>query len=536
MSELKPYDYQENAIDLLRNNLKINNKVLLYSPTGSGKTKISQFIIQKLISNNKRVLFTTPRIKLATQTQKSFGFGNLILGAKTKDNNSLCTIASVQSLYSRKVKEHFDFIFIDECHFAHGSKYIDYIFETYKNSYIIGLSATPIDEDGYLLQGYKDIIKVISVNELISKSYLTDVEVYTSKKQPDFSKVDIVNGDYNQTQTTEILQENQVLKNTLSEWKRLAYDKKTIVFATDIDHAEKLKQGFVSMNYKVSIVHSKLSEKQIEQEYKDFNLNATSVLINVDMATFGFDEPSIECMLFARGIKSLRLYKQMVGRGIRKHKGKVKCLMIDCANVVLDNGYPTDEIPFIKKPVVNKTIDKLAKVERKTDGSIDVNKTTKERVDYLEKIGSLIDLYANKEYEKEQDLVDDCKKIIKRAGFLMWRQNSGKAFMQGRWVHFTDKNGLPDITLIYHSVYIGLELKLPKGRLTKHQKTTLPEFIQNKVNFFIIENVIDLFFALEKVQENIIKTNDGVLIKRDLYELDDQQKKYRKKYKLSLHK
>lgn len=89
------------------------------------------------------MLFTVPRIKLAEQTRASFGFGNLILGNKTKNENSLCTIASVQSLLSRKIDEHFDFILIDEAHFAHGSKYINYIFDTYPNAKIIGLSATP---------------------------------------------------------------------------------------------------------------------------------------------------------------------------------------------------------------------------------------------------------------------------------------------------------------------------------------------------------------------------------------------------------
>lgn len=452
------------------------------------------------------------------------------MGSDTKDNGSLCTIASVQSLYSRKVTTNFDYIFIDESHFAHGSKYLNYIFDTYPNAKIIGLSATPIDENGYLLNGYQSIVKEVTVKELINLGYLTDVEVYTSTSQPDFSKVDIVNGDYNKEQASKIVQEDKVLKNTLSEWLRLGKDKKTIVFASSIEHAEAIVGGFKAIGYDSSVVHSKIKEKAIERAYLDFKENKTSILINVDMATFGFDEPSIECMLFARGIKSLRLYKQMVGRGIRKYEGKTHCIMIDCANVIADNGYPTDEIPFIKKPVVNKVVDRIAKIERNTDGTINTNVVKKERIDYLNKIGSLVDLYANKVYRKEQDLVDDCKTLLKRAGFYMWRQNSGKANMNGRWVHFTDKNGLPDITLIYESVYIGLELKLPSGKLTKHQKITLPEFIENKTHFFFIENILDLFEALEKIKENIINTDEGLLIKKELFNLDASQEAYRKKY------
>ena len=511
------YNYQNNIIDKLRNSLSINKRVLISAPTGAGKTIISKYIIKKLLANNKSVLFTTPRIKLAIQTQKSFGFGNLLLGNKTKNNNSLCTIASVQSLYSRKIKQKFDFIFIDECHYGHGSEYLNYIFETYHKSKIIGLSATPIDENGYLLDGYDDIIDEINVSELIKLKFLTNIELYTSPNTPNFEKVEIINGDYNQKQASEIVKETKVLSNTISEWQRLASQLKTIVFGTDISHAKSLTDEFTKIGIKAGCVHSKLNDKTIEQTYSEFNKNIIQVLINVDMATFGFDEPSIECILFARPIKSLRLYKQMVGRGIRAYKGKSKCLMLDCANVVVDNGMPLDSIKFVNKPVISPRIDKLVSIERNIDGSINYDKIDKKRIDYLQKIGSLIDLYANKVYVKEQDLLEDCKMILKRAGFYFWRQNSGKAFMDGRWVTFTDKNGLPDITLIYHSVYIGLELKLPKGKFTKNQKETLPEFIKNKTCFFIVESVLDLFDCLEILQKNIIKKDGNILIKESLF-------------------
>jgi len=526
------YPHQVKTVNKLRHEMKTHKRVLICAQTGFGKTKISQFVIQKLITNGKKVLFTVPRIKLAEQTQKSFGFGNLILGAKTVDNSSNCTIASVQSLYSRKITEHFDFIFIDEVHFAYGSEYVNYILETYPNSYIIGLSATPIDENGYLLAGFGAVVNEVSLKELIDGGYLTDVEVYTSIVQPDFTKVTVTNGDYNQDQCGEIMKQEKILSNTVQEWIRLGSKLKTIVFASNIDHCEKLNNEFNTLGYKSVYVHSKMSQYEIDESYNSFHLDLSQILINVDMATFGFDEPSIKCMLFARGVKSLRLYKQMVGRGIRAFEGKDRCLMIDCANVIADNGYATDELILIKKPIINNTIDKLTTIQREVDGTIKEEAIPKERIEYLSKIGSLIDLYANKVYLKEQDLVDDCKTILKRAGFYIWRQNSGKAKIDGRWVCFTDRNGLPDITLIYMSVYIGLELKLPAGRLTDGQKKTLPEFVQYKTAFFIIENVIDLFHALEVVKNSIIDTENGTLIKPELFELSEAQLNYRKKYKL----
>jgi len=526
------YPHQIKTVDKIRHELKTHKRILVSAQTGFGKTKLSQYIIEKLIENGKKVLFTVPRIKLAEQTKKSFGFGNLILGDRSIDSGSNCTIASVQSLYSRKITQHFDFIFIDECHFAHGSEYMNYILETYSNSYIIGLSATPIDENGYLLNGYGSVVNEVSLKELIAGGYLTDVEVYTSLVQPDLSNVQIVNGDYNQDRCGEIMKQEKILSNTVQEWIRLGSQLKTIVFASNIDHCERLHAEFQALGYKSVFVHSKMPQIEIDNSYQSFHLNEAQLLINVDMATFGFDEPSIKCMLFARGVKSMRLYKQMVGRGIRSFKGKDKCLMIDCANVVQDNGFPTDELVLIKKPIINNTIDRLTTIQRETDGTIKEEIVPKERIEYLEKIGSLIDLYANKVYLKEQGLVDDCKTILKRAGFYVWRQNSGKANIEGRWVVFTDRNGLPDITLIYKSVYIGLELKLPAGRLTDGQKITLPELVQNNTAFFIIENVIDLFHALEVVKDSIIETDQGVLIKPTLFDLSTEQLNYRQKYKL----
>lgn len=522
------YPYQENIVDDLRKELSKHSKVLIYAPTGAGKTIISKHVIYRMINRNKKVLFVTPRIKLSLQTRKSFGFGNLILGDKTKDENSLCTIASLQSLYSRKVKESFDFIFIDECHFAHGSKYQKYIFKTFIESKIIGLSATPIDENGYLLKGYESIINKVSVKELINQRFLTDVEVWTTKNPPKTENIPILNGDYNQTEASKVVSENEVISNALAEWKHKAYNLKTLVFACDIAHSEKLELEFLDLGIKVKSVHSNLSEKQIEANYQLFADNEIQVLINVDMATFGFDQPDIECLLFARPIKSLRLYKQMIGRGIRKSRGKKSCLILDCANVVLDNGYPTDDINFIKKPVVNEIIDKLANVQREINGEVKEN-VKKERVEYLQKIGSLIDLYANKEYAKEQELVDDVKKVMKRAGYYFWRQNSGIMYENGRYIHFTDKKGLPDITLIHKSVYIGLELKLKGRGFTKNQKETLPEFIINKLCFFIVENVLDLFNVLEHIQKNIIETNEGIMIKKELFKYSERQKKLKKR-------
>ena len=223
------YEDQERVKKSLGKAVTNNKNVLCYAPTGFGKTILSKVIIDSLTSKGKRVLFTVPRIKLATQTRDKYGYGNLLLGSKSEDNGSLLTIASVQSLYSRKHTDHYDFIFIDECHFAHGSEYVNYIFDTYTSAKIIGLSATPIDENGYLLRGYDEIVSEVTVKELINGGRLCDVNVYTSLVQPKLSEIPTVNGDYNQKQASEIVREEKILSNTMSEWKKYGGDRKSVV-------------------------------------------------------------------------------------------------------------------------------------------------------------------------------------------------------------------------------------------------------------------------------------------------------------------
>jgi Helicase conserved C-terminal domain len=53
------------------------------------------------------------------------------------------------------------------------------------------------------------------------------------------------------------------------------------------------------------------------------------VVVNCMVFTEGFDEPSLDAILVARPTRSLVLYCQMIGRGLRPYPGKKNCLFID---------------------------------------------------------------------------------------------------------------------------------------------------------------------------------------------------------------
>ena len=56
-------------------------------------------------------------------------------------------------------------------------------------------------------------------------------------------------------------------------------------------------------------------------------------MVNVGVLTTGFDFPNLDCIILSRPTKSLALYYQMVGRGVRPAPNKEKCDVFDlCGN------------------------------------------------------------------------------------------------------------------------------------------------------------------------------------------------------------
>ena len=63
----------------------------------------------------------------------------------------------------------------------------------------------------------------------------------------------------------------------------------------------------------------------------DFKSGKVNFIINYEILTTGFDSTKIECVFITRPTKSVILYSQMIGRGLRGPKmgGKSECLLID---------------------------------------------------------------------------------------------------------------------------------------------------------------------------------------------------------------
>ena len=357
MSKMQLRDYQLKIINNLKEYVANGNPhILMGSPTGSGKSIMIKHIIDGAVDKGKRVLILAPRRKLIYQLFKTIGrpgATSVTMGNEGAYDKSLpIQLSSIDSLrnrlkkYGKKYLGEIDLILIDEAHMQHNGITMELLKEHYwDNAVWIGLSATPIDELGYRLEGYDHTTYEIQTEDLIAMGFLTPVECFAPVK-PNLDNVKIQAGDYAIDQIEKIMEDDSIIKNTFEVWNKYARGLKTMVFCVSIIHAEIVKKEFVNNGIKAGISHSKMSDYEQEVNLEKFKTGEFQILVNVSQLTTGYDEPSVECLLLARPTKSTRLYLQIIGRGIRTNPGKDQCLILDCAGNIKDNGYPTSRRNF----------------------------------------------------------------------------------------------------------------------------------------------------------------------------------------------
>ena len=420
------------------------------------------------------------------------------------------------------------------------------LFKRFPDVIFIGLSATPTDNKNNLLNGFDAIINDYQTSDLIDLGWLVPFKIFSPIKINTSSiAVSKTTGDYIEKQVIEQIIKDDINKSIVDNYIKLGDDRKFICFGINKNHCSELHGEFFSKGILTDVITSNTSKKQRELIYKRFADGETKGLISIEILTAGFDDPTVKCVILASPTKQWKKYIQCCGRGIRLlgrdikesiSNGKSDCILLDCCGCVEEHGLPTDKVVLKFGKKISRVVDKILSLNESSEKRNNINEyLTEEKQVYLKKIGSLLDIYEGKIYSKESDLQEDVNNFLKKTWYFWWRQNSGKLFKDGRWIHFASKNGLPDNSVFYKntSLFFGLELKLKHGKLTKHQKETLPEMTENKVLFFIIESVLDVFLAIEHIESNIVMSEDGIFIKNNIYNLPKKQIEYRQKLKLN---
>ena len=367
-------EYQTFAIGKLRGAMSTGLRhLILQASCGAGKTIISAEIAKLAIEKGKKVLFLVNRRDLVKQTVEKYsqyGLGNdigIILAGEEHSLEKPIQCGSLQT-YGRRIKlnEHelnpwfhkADLIIYDECHSANAPTYRK-IIEYYNDKYILGLSATPMGAGGAGLGDiFQKIIECVPMAELIENKFLVPA-VHYAPSRPDLSGVGIVAGDYNKKQLGERVDKPKLIGDLLSNWLRIAGDRKTIIFATNVKHSKHIRDEFIENGIKISHIDAHTNDDDRTQIYSDFEKGDLQVITNVGVACEGSDLPIASAICIAKPTRVLSRWLQMAGRGARPYPGKKDFLLLDFSGCIDQHGYVDDPVEWdldAKKPAAKKKI------------------------------------------------------------------------------------------------------------------------------------------------------------------------------------
>lgn len=361
---LRPY--QKFIIDKVK---KRRGSVLIEAPTGSGKSVIASNIAKNEIERGGKVLIVAPKIILLKQLQETFSELNpsIIHGAKDYDNEHNVFISTIQTAHKRDLGFTPTMILIDEVHFGFDGKMIENLLEDFEGR-LIGLSATPYDRQGKILEGFDEHIDNFDLEYMIKNDYLHEPKCYSPIKV-DLSNISIIAGDYNQKELNTRFNTKDDIYKVINATKDVILNRKaSLIFCINILHAEAIAAVYNDVGITTRAIHSNLSQAEQVEIMNDFKSGKIKLLANPMLLTTGFDYPATDTIILARPTKSQNLFRQMVGRGLRLSDNKKDALVLDCAGIISDLGFPTEKIQEVKNNVSLKNTckecgsDKLYKV------------------------------------------------------------------------------------------------------------------------------------------------------------------------------
>lgn len=359
---MKPRKYQQTSINIIIKKLKIKKNILFVAPCAAGKTFIFSHIAKWLHENNRNVLILMDREQLVSQTAQkirecsSVRVGIVCATAGHKQHKGI-TVASRQS-FEKYLTENpdlkYNLLILDECHLVnqeHG-QYLNIINELkvrYPDMRILGCTATPYRMSGYIYGWEKmwhEIDCHIKTSALINDGFLTPLR-WKVRREDKLEKLKTQNnGDLKESEHFEVVSQNYFLESIYDVWKNYCSDKKTVIYALNIAHAEAIGALFQKMNIRAGVIHSGMSRDEIRGKINEFD----KILINVGILTIGSDIPDITAIILARKILSTSLFFQIIGRGARLFPGKKDCLIIDlCGSALLHGNDPDNPILFNAK-------------------------------------------------------------------------------------------------------------------------------------------------------------------------------------------
>ncbi len=348
------WTFQQDLVDQVHYHIAEGyQRLLLYAPTGSGKTVMAVQLMLQAEAQGQRCLFVVRQDPLVAQTIAKLAHHQMTCGVikagYPEDLNAPIQVASVQTLNRRRRSwPEADWVILDEAHGTTARQY-DGLFLRYDGAIILGPTATPfrLSRKQPLSNRYEIIVAGPQTADLIQQGYLVKPIVYGyPPEQLDLQTVHTVAGDYCRQEIAIRCNTDDMIAMLVQEWRRVADQRRTLAFAVNRAHAQHMATAFSAAGISADYIDGETPSTDRQLKYARLRSGQTLVLANCAVLAEGFDEPTVEALILARPTKSKALYLQQVGRGLRisPETGKTNCVIIDQAGNAWRLGLPTDPL------------------------------------------------------------------------------------------------------------------------------------------------------------------------------------------------
>lgn len=377
--EPKLRQYQRSAVCGAQSSLRRHSRTLLVMPTGSGKTITACFLLREhLAQGGQSAWFLAPRRELVYQTcgkLEELGVRHaMLMAGERMDLSAEAQVASIPTL-ARRLETGLpvdppSLIIVDEAHAAFGAQ-TRRILESFPDAKVLGMTATPARADGRGLgELYEDLVEGPSVRDLMDEGHLVPVR-YFAPDRADLDGVRVTAGDYNERDLAQRMNTPKLVGDVVENWKRIASDRQTVVFAVERSHAMALHEEFISEGVRSEYIDGNTENDERAAILRRIRSGESQVICSVDVLSYGWDEPSISCGILARPTKSVARYLQSAGRILRPAGGKTDAILIDHGGAVEDFGFLDDARPW-SLDSSSKIQDRMERRKRETRDASEV--------------------------------------------------------------------------------------------------------------------------------------------------------------------
>lgn len=361
-------DYQRDLLGRVNDALRRPGaKIMLQLPTGGGKTHIASELLSSWLPGGYKAVWLTHRRELVTQTAHMLEEAGVPVRANTLWNTNGAApsmangavILMAQTVSRRNSRMNVwgnydlgDLLLIDEAHHATAQGWKRAMAQW--PGRVLGMTATPWRLSQK--EGFEHLFTELhcgpQVAALQSAGWLCQARVVLS---PEDQRVrggqSDSTGDYSESGITLANEDRDVwTAGAFRFWQERCGDRQTLVYAVSVAHADNLHRVFNKAGVTAGVLLGETPSEERARLIEGFQNGTIRVIINVSVATEGFDLPDAGCVILLRPTLSLALYLQMVGRGLRPKPDDGDCVILDLSGNSLRHGLPEEERQWSLRP------------------------------------------------------------------------------------------------------------------------------------------------------------------------------------------